>query len=95
VSNPVTTPTGGFLRRMVLPAPIAAAVWGVPLRKWNRLYLSGKVPLPIQISEELIGWRYFELIEAKAAEAKRAKRAAEIAAYKALRASFKRPQEAS
>jgi hypothetical protein len=95
VSNPVTTPTGGFLRRMVLPAPIAAAVWGVPLRKWNRLYLSGQVPLPIQISEELIGWRYFELIEAKAAEAERAKRATEIAAYKALRASFKRPQEAS
>jgi hypothetical protein len=65
-------------RRMILPAATAAALWGVPLRTWNRLYLAGKVPPPVMVSDDLIGWRLFELIDAKEAEATRAKRAKEL-----------------
>jgi hypothetical protein len=70
-------------RRMILPAATAASLWGVTVCTWNRLYLTGKVPPPVMVSDDLIGWRLFELIDAKEAEAARAKRAKDIAAFKA------------
>jgi predicted DNA-binding transcriptional regulator AlpA len=53
-------------RNRVLNAAAAAALWGVSLPSWRRLYRSGAVPKPIQISERRIGWRIGTLADALA-----------------------------
>ena len=49
----------------------AALFWGVSLDHWRRLYRTGKVPIPIRLSERKLGWRVADLIDGLAARATR------------------------
>ena len=51
-------------RNRVLNAAAAAALWGVSLPSWRRLYRAGEVPRPLKLSTRRLGWRIGTLVDA-------------------------------
>ena len=56
----------GISRHRILSAAQSAALWGVSLPTWRRMYRASEVPPPIKLSARRLGWRAGDLIDALA-----------------------------
>ena len=61
-----------MVRERVVNSEQAAETWGVSLPQWRRMYRTGQVPAPIQLSERRIGWRLGTLLDALSSREKAA-----------------------
>lgn len=52
----------GLGQERVLSAQQAAELFGISIATFRRLYWSGKLPPPIQLSERRLGWRVRDLL---------------------------------